>query len=223
MAFCAPKRATARGRSRRLCTPSSTGPWGDAVTRNTRPNRATIESFAADAIDVRDLQRWGVFDENWVRYGPSLRWPRITSMTVARYLLILGLRGQTIPQHIRVSWTRLHFGSERPWMHCPHCERRVARLYRGLAGYLCRPCVGNPPYATQLLSAGARAHFKACKLRLLLKGEAQLSRPFPERPQGMHRRTYRRLKGEGMRLEAGLSKRMRKRFPDYPSLVAYTD
>jgi hypothetical protein len=37
----------------------------------------------------------------------------------------------------------------------------------------------------------------------------------------MHRRTYRRLKSQGMMLEAGLSKRMRKRFPDYASLAAY--
>jgi hypothetical protein len=108
-------------------------------------------------------------------------------------------------------------------MHCPHCEKRVAKLYRGLAGYFCRACIGNPPYATQLLSAGGRAHFKACKLRLLLDGEAQLHRPFPERPRHMHRRTYEELRREGMNLEAGLSKRMRRRFRDYRSLVAYTD
>jgi hypothetical protein len=23
-----------------------------------------------------------------------------------------------------------------PWMHCPHCETRVARLYKGLGGLL---------------------------------------------------------------------------------------
>jgi hypothetical protein len=39
----------------------------------------------------------------------------------------------------------------------------------------------------------------------------------------MHQRTYQQLKGVGMMLEAGLSKRMRRRFPDYASLVAHTD
>ena len=39
----------------------------------------------------------------------------------------------------------------------------------------------------------------------------------------MHRRTYQLLRREGMRLEAGLSRRMRNRFPDYVSLIAYLD
>jgi hypothetical protein len=44
-----------------------------------------------------------------------------------------------------------------------------------------------------------------------------------ERPAQMHRRTYQRLRREGINLEAGLSKRMRRRFPDYAGLVAYSD
>ena len=108
-------------------------------------------------------------------------------------------------------------------MHCPHCQKRVAKLYSGLGAYFCRACIGNPPYATQQLSAQGRAHFRACKLRLLLNGEAQLSTAFPECPRRMHRRTYDRLKREGLKQEAGLSKRMRRQFPDYANLVAYTD
>jgi hypothetical protein len=124
---------------------------------------------------VRFLKRTGFLDGSWVTIGPSLRWPRIGRMRIARYLIILDLQGRSVPQLIRVSWTKMHLGGQRPWMHCPHCERRVTKLYRGLAGYLCRPCVGNPPYATQLLSEAGRAHFKACKRRLLLEGEAQFS------------------------------------------------
>jgi hypothetical protein len=193
------------------------------MTRNRRGARLTIEKLARDCLDVRFLRREGFFDDGWVTLGPSLKWPHIARMRIARYLLTLDLWGHSVPQHVRVSWTRVHLGGERPWLHCPSCQSRAAKLYLGLGGYFCRACIGNPPYATQLLSAGGRAHFKACKLRLLLEGEAQLSRPFPERPRGMHRRTYRRLKGEGMMLEAGLSKRMRKRFPDYANLVAHAD
>ena len=50
------------------------------------------------------------------------------------YLLILDLRGHTVPPQIGVSWTRVHLGGERPWMYCPHGQIRVARLYAGLGG-----------------------------------------------------------------------------------------
>ena len=98
--------------------------------------------------------------------------------------IVLDIRGRSDPQQIRVSWTQVHLGGERPWMHCPHCQTRVAKLYAGLGGYFCRACVGNPPYASQQLSAQGRAHFQACKLRLLLDGEAQLSRHFQSARHG---------------------------------------
>jgi hypothetical protein len=193
------------------------------VTRNRTSTSFTIEKLASDCLDVRFLRRKGFFDEGWVTLGASLKWPRIARMRIVRSRLILDLRGHSAPQNIRVSWTKVHLGGERPWLHCPHCERRVARLCRGLGGYFCRACVGNPPYASQRLSAQGRAHYRACKLRVRLDGSAQPSAPFPERPKRMHRRTYHRLRREGVQLEAGLSNRMRNRFPDYESLVAYFD
>jgi hypothetical protein len=189
------------------------------VTRNNRTERFTIEKWTHDCLDVRFLRREGFFGAGWVTVGASLKWPRIAQMRIARYRLTLDLRGHTVPQQIRISWTQVHLGGERPWMHCPHCQSRVAKLYAGLGGYFCRACIGNPPYASQQLGAQGRAHYQACKLRLQLDGQAQLSMPFPERPARMHRRTYERLRQEGMRLEAELSKRMRRRFPDYASLL----
>jgi hypothetical protein len=64
-----------------------------------------------------------------------LRWPIIAQVQAARYAIVLDLRGHTIPQRIRVSWTNVHLGGDRPWMHCPHCEKRVAKLYKGLGSY----------------------------------------------------------------------------------------
>jgi hypothetical protein len=193
------------------------------VTRNHQADRLTIEKLAHDCLDIRELRRRGFLTDRRVEIGPSIRWPKIARMTIERYRMQLSFWRQAITQYVRVSWTRVHFGGERPWMHCPHCQKRVAKLYSGLGGYFCRACIGNPPYATQRLSPQARAHYRAGKLRLQLDGQAQLTMPFPERPRNMHRRTYDRLRREGMRLEAGLSRRMRRRFPDYASLVAYTD
>jgi hypothetical protein len=194
------------------------------VTRNVSRKRTTIEYLACDCLDVRNLQRRGAFDDGWATFGPSLRWPKIASMSVARYLILLKLHGRTMPQLIRVSWTKVHFGGERPWVHCSHCEKRSATLYRGLSGYYCRHCVADRlAYASQRLSAQARPHFQACKLRLRLGGDAHLTATFPERPFGMHRRTYGRLRRRGIELEAGLSKRLRTMEPDYARLCAYLD
>jgi hypothetical protein len=97
----------------------------------------------------------------------------------------------------------------------------VARLYEGLGGYFCRACVGNPIYASQALSAQARPHFQACKLRLQLDGHASLTAPIPDRPRGMHERTYHRLRSRLLKLEGGCSRRIKCKPPDYPNLVAY--
>jgi hypothetical protein len=193
------------------------------VTRHEKSTAFTIEKLANDCLDVRELRRRGLFGGDWVAFRPMLRWPKIAQIRAARYTALLDLRGHTIPQRIRVSWTNVHLGGERPWMHCPHCQRRVAKLYGGFGGYFCRACVGNPIYASQALSAQARPHFQACKLRLRIGGEASPTAPFPERPRRMHRRTYERLKRRLLKLEASLSRRVRSRQPDYPSLVAYLD
>jgi hypothetical protein len=192
------------------------------VTRHEKSSAFTIEKLASDCLDVRELRRKGLLGGDWVTFRPMLRWPMIAQLRVARYAILLELRGRP-PQRIRVSWTRPHLGGERPWMHCPHCQRRVAKLYEGLGGYFCRACVGNPIYASQALSAQARPHFQACKLRLRVAGEASPTAAFPERPRKMHRRTYERLKRRLLKLEASLSRRVRSRQPDYPSLVAYLD
>jgi len=146
------------------------------VTRLNKSPAFTIEKLASDCLDVRELRRKGLFVGDWVTFRPMLRWPIIAQLRVARYVILLESRDRS-PQRIRVSWTRLHFGGERPWMHCPHCQRRVAKLYEGFGGYFCRSCVGNPIYASQALSAQARCHFQACKLRLRLGGEAELAAP----------------------------------------------
>ena len=190
------------------------------MTRNIK-SRLTVEKLGDDAIDVRELYRAGLLKGPWVTVRPSFRWPGIVQIRAARYLVQLELCNQVVPQQIRVSWTGCHFGGARPWLQCPFCKRRVAKLYRGLGGYCCRPCIGNPPYTSQTKSTQGRRHFEACKLRLSLNGNASLTQPFPERPRRMHRTTYARILSRAEALEADLSPRMRKRAVDYQNLVYY--
>src|SRR4029079_2606990 len=176
--------------------------------------------LAADCLYVRDLHRAGLLQGPWVVFEPFLRWPNIQRIRAARFLIQLELRNKVVPQEVRVSWTQCHFGGARPWLHCL-CGRRVAKLFNGMGGYFCRSCIGNPPYASQTKSAETRPHYQACKLRLQLGGTASVTAPFPERPRGMHRNTYTRLRRRAEEREAKLSPRIRAKPADYPNLIYY--
>ena len=120
--------------------------------------------------------RLGLLANNWVSLVPMFRWPRVSKIRASRYTVLVQWHDRPDPQQIRVSWTRCHLGGARPWIHCP-CGRRVARLFKGLAGYYCRQCFDNPRYASQTKSRQGRLHFEACKLRLRLGGIASLTAP----------------------------------------------
>ena len=98
-----------------------------------------------------------------------------------------GLRlnnGQTID----LVWTPCNFGGKRPWLLCPCCFRRCAKLldYRD-HGFRCRRCYGAG-YAIENDTPEWRLRRRIEKL------EGQLAED-SERPKGMHDRTYQRLCG----------------------------
>jgi hypothetical protein len=171
-----------------------------------RRRRLTIEELANESFDVRELRRAGIFRDNWVRLQPTLRWPAIDEMHISRDLIQLQLRNQVVPQQIRVSWSRCNYGGARPWLHCPHCNRRLAILLKGMGGYFCRPCVGNPIYESQRRSKKARAYLRAYRLRQRLGGSRPVRDPIPARPYRMKRRTYSRICAQIERLERPLAR-----------------
>ena len=165
----------------------------------------TVEKLANNTIDVGDLQRAGLLEGSWVTLQwPSLRWPSIVTFRAARYRILLELKNRSAPQSIRVAWTRCHFGGLRPWLHCPHCQRRVMRLFKGLTGYCCRTCCGSPIYESQRRSRKARAYLQAYRLRLRLGGSRPVVDAIPPRPPRMARKTYARLRAQIEQLERPL-------------------
>ena len=168
-------------------------------------NRLTVEKLANDTLDVRELNRAGLLAGGWITLRPSFRWPRITTMRVARYQILVELRNQSSPQGIRVSWTRCHYGGGRPWLHCPHCDRRVGRLFKGFGGYCCRTCCGSPIYESQRRSAKARAYLRAYRLRQRLGGSRPVVDAVPPRPRGMRQKTYEKLRTRVEQLERPLA------------------
>ena len=68
---------------------------------------------------------------------------------------------------------------------------------RGASTFACRHCSGLA-YASQQEIPPHRALSQAQKLRMRLGGSANLLKPFPKKPRGMHRWTYYRLSAKAM-------------------------
>jgi hypothetical protein len=101
---------------------------------------------------------------------------------------------------IRLAWTSCNYGGSRAWFICPRsCGRRVAILY-GDGPFACRHC-RQLAYDSQHDSGWRRSVRRARAARIRLGGSASLTEPLPERPKGMHRRTYGRLYIEAARHE----------------------
>jgi hypothetical protein len=93
---------------------------------------------------------------------------------------------------VRFRETDTEFGGCRRWFACPRCSRACRVLFGG-GRFLCRSCRGLR-YQSQNESAWSRATSRAQKLRMRLRGSANLMEPFPARPKHMQHRTYARLK-----------------------------
>jgi len=166
--------------------------------------RLTVEELATDCLDVGKLYRKGLLQGRTVTLRPLLRWPQVATMRADRYVLEVNFCNIVTPQYVHLSWTFCHFGSYRPWMLCPHCQKRVARLFMGMGGFFCRICVGNPPYESQLRNNKARIYLRAYRLRQRIGGGHPVRDPIPERPYRMWRKTYHRIRTEIERLEHSL-------------------
>jgi hypothetical protein len=106
---------------------------------------------------------------------------------------------QDVREPVTIIWEPCNFGGRRPYFLCPECGRRSVKLY-GLARFLCRSC-NRLAYQCQRESGSDRALRKDWKLRAKLGGEPGMSNPIPDRPKGMHWRTYNAIVDEIYRVE----------------------
>ena len=123
---------------------------------------------------------------------------------------------QDVREPVTVIWKSCNLGGQRPYFLCPRCGRQIIKLY-GLARFLCRSC-NNLAYQCQRESASDRTLRKDWKLRAKLGGEPGMDSPIPDKPKGMHWRTYNRIVDEIYRVESivdehtiALVKRLTKR------------
>ena len=104
---------------------------------------------------------------------------------------------------LRLDWTACRFGGQRPWLSCPGCRRRCAKLYLTKEHPRCRLCL-RLGFPSQNESDVDRAMTRAQRLFQRLGGTGNISNgvPIPPRPKGMRRRTYERLRREAREARA---------------------
>lgn len=98
-------------------------------------------------------------------------------------------------ERLEVTFAPCRFGGERAYLRCPECRRRRVALFfwRGVR-VACRTCFGLL-YRSQKLPADTRLDQRAERIEQRIADGEHL-----ERPRGMHRSTYRRLRSEATAL-----------------------
>jgi len=163
-------------------------------------------SAECQRVDVRYLHREGLLKPG---YWFTLRWSRVgwetgsirgavignekTEGVILTYRHRSGPGGEweEVREPVPLTWTACNFGGKRPWFVCPSagCGWRVAILYGPERYFLCRHCY-ELVYESQRESGMYRALHKAQSIRERLGGSANMMEPFPEKPRGMHWKTY---------------------------------
>lgn len=98
---------------------------------------------------------------------------------------------QPIEERFVMTPTEQPFGGRRWWIECKGCGRRCRVLYGGTY-FRCRQCY-RLTYESQYERVYAPGVTRAMRVRQKMKGEIGLAYPFPDRPKGMHWKTYDRL------------------------------
>jgi hypothetical protein len=180
--------------------------------------RPICEAFRS--IDVRWIQREGrlhagkCFVLPWSRAGEPYGQAYVVVGGDVIFLVFEARPdegSECIPviQRVPISWTACHFGGGRPWFQCPYCRRRSAVIYIGDKDIACRRCLGLA-YASQQEPVRQRGLMKAQNIRDRLGGSANMMDKFPDRPKGMHEKTFQGLRAAhdraADRCMAGLSR-----------------
>jgi hypothetical protein len=177
------------------------------MSRSIYGAKRTVEG--CDSIDVLDWNKRGYFDRlttlsiEWSRRGnvhssikAICKEPWIT--LIYKYRPHPEANWVNVKQDVPMAWTPCRFGGQRPWFVCKgpsnrgRCEHNVTKLYRAGQFFACRDCHGLA-YASQQEAPRYAPVLEAQKIKLRLGGSANMLEPFPDRPKGMHWRTYDRL------------------------------
>ncbi len=160
----------------------------------------SVEDFIS--FDVRVWSRLG-------RLRPGSSFPMLggsSSLLIDVESDVLNFRRQArLVSRVLLARTPCTLGGERVWFICPNhrCNRRSAYLYLAGGTLACRTCL-DLGYASQRKRAPQRDIEKARHLRRRLGGSDDITQPLPQKPPGMHSKTYAALVRRAGQIEAGI-------------------
>jgi hypothetical protein len=166
-----------------------------------RVGKGTTE--AAKRIDIRYLKKQGYLSPgasgllSWTCGGEpsgSIRYcTYIDRLPLTYRSREYGGEWEEVEYPVYFDETDCHYGGTRTWFLCPGggCGRRVGVLYGEGKYFLCRHC-HDLAYASQNENAALRASRKSRKIIERLGGDSY-SDFYPDKPKGMHWKTYNRL------------------------------
>jgi hypothetical protein len=154
-------------------------------------------------LDIRLLRRKGFLQpQGWVSLNWLVNGEVVGSIEICSEFdrLILNYKHRRYGEEwksekypVFLDRTHCNFGGERVWFRCPArgCSRRVAVLYLGSI-FACRHCL-DLAYDSQREAPHNRALSRVQAIREKLGGSGSTADDFPDKPKGMHWRTYDRL------------------------------
>jgi hypothetical protein len=174
----------------------------------------TVEDHQHDCIDAAELnRRCDLLHNGTMELAAGLKWPQVERLFLDRRGIQVLLKSGR-QQVITITWAR-NLNGYRPWLNCPECERRVARVFMDCGRYACRWCHGWV-YQCQATSSKRRIKAKLDRIHRLL-GHRPWQRTI-RRPEYMSRKVFRRLQRQVNHLH-----RMLERYPRNPMIEAQWD
>jgi len=170
-----------------------------SMSLRSRPPKSLCDDLGS--IDVNFMNRNGLLVPG-LSSTLSWRWRRREGGTVRFSVFpdsifldyrvrIRGSDCEPVSEFIPLTRTPQPFGGERIWFVCPSCQTLRAVLFVRKF-FRCRNC-HDLSYRTRNENGLGRNLLGASKIKQRLGGGPGVVGPFPERPKGMHERTYFRL------------------------------
>jgi hypothetical protein len=102
------------------------------------------------------------------------------------YSATINAKSTQYNDRVDLAYTACNFGKVRPWFVCPHCYKRLAKLYLRFGYFACRHCQ-KVAYSSQSQDAIDRTWGVQYKIEARI-GERH------KRPKGMHHKTFEALR-----------------------------